>query len=144
MVKRCAKCPCYIDGGEFCPNCAPVKGKLLYTHAPAKDIEITTMENALKYDSDKPPISLIPRSALLGAANVLNFGKQKYAAHNWRKGMEWSRLIDATLRHLMAFNEGEDKDSESNLNHLHHALVDIMFLCEYYDSKLGKDDRFKK
>lgn len=100
-------------------------------------------EGAMKFDDNKSPISLIPRSALIGAANVLQMGKKKYSAHNWRRGMDWSRLVDATMRHLMLWNEGVDLDEESKLNHLHHSLVNLMFLCEYQEKGLGNDDRFK-
>lgn len=102
------------------------------------------MEQALKYDTAKTPLSLIPKEALDQIAGVLDYGKRKYAAHNWRKGMEWSRLIDATLRHLTAFNSGEDTDPESNLPHLAHAACNLCFLITYYDKQLGIDDRYTK
>jgi hypothetical protein len=107
-------------------------------------VEKKELEGAMKFDNGKSPVSLIPRSALIGAANVLQMGKKKYSAHNWRKGMDWSRLVDATMRHLMLWNEGVDLDEESKLNHLHHSLVNLMFLCEYQEKGLGNDDRFKE
>ena len=106
-------------------------------------VEKKELEGAMKFDNGKSPVSLIPRSALIGAANVLQMGKKKYSAHNWRKGMDWSRLVDATMRHLMLWNEGVDLDEESKLNHLHHSLVNLMFLCEYQEKNLGNDDRYK-
>jgi hypothetical protein len=99
--------------------------------------------DALKYDDEKIDLSMVPKSLMYAVAEVLMFGARKYERHNWRKGMVWSRLIAATLRHIHAFNEGEDLDPESKLNHLHHAACDIAFLIEYYKEALGQDDRFK-
>lgn len=98
-------------------------------------------ETALKYDSGKPPLGLIPRSALVWEAAVMGFGASKYGRDNWRKGMEWSRLVDAALRHITAFNAGEDIDPESGLHHLGHARCCLAFLAEYVDKQLGTDDR---
>lgn len=89
-------------------------------------------------------MDLLPTSSLSEIAKVLDFGAKKYAAHNWRKGMEWSRLIASSLRHITSFNDGEDKDPESGLSHLAHAGCCILFLLEYEAKKLGVDNRYKK
>ena len=105
--------------------------------------EISDTTTATKYDNDKPPLSLLSRSALEGCAKVLGFGAEKYAAHNWRQGMEWSRVISSLLRHTMAFNEGEDIDPESGLPHVYHMMCNAMFLADYYTNNIGKDDRYE-
>lgn len=102
------------------------------------------MVGAVKHDGGKSPISLIPRSAILAEAEVLRFGAEKYAAHNWRKGMHWSRMIDAALRHLFAFADGEDDDVESGISHLAHAKCCLSFLIEYLTTHPDLDDRYKK
>lgn len=102
---------------------------------------------AIKFDSDKPTMSLLPTLPLLEIAKVLDFGKQKYAAHNWRKGIAQSRLISAAMRHIVAYNDGEDLDAESNLSHLAHAACTILFCLEQQllpDQYSGFDDRFKR
>lgn len=96
-----------------------------------------------KHDGGKAPLSLIPYEALVAEAEVLAFGARKYAAHNWRGGFEWTRLIDAALRHLLAFNSGEDKDPESGLSHLAHARCCLGFLLAHERSGLGVDNRYK-
>lgn len=98
---------------------------------------------ALKYDGGKPRVDLLPSAPLLAIAEVLGFGADKYAAHNWRKGMDYSRLIGAAYRHLMAYNDGQDKDPESGLSHLAHAGCCILFLLEQEAKGTGTDDRFK-
>lgn len=97
----------------------------------------------MKLDAGKPSMSLLSREALEQTALVLNFGREKYAAHNWRKGFAWSRPLSAALRHIMAFNDGEDKDPESGLSHLAHAACCIMFLLEFEKTHPELDDRWK-
>jgi len=99
---------------------------------------------ALKYDATKTPVELLPSEAMLEIAKVLGFGALKYDAHNWRKGLAWSRLIGATMRHLWAFARGEDNDPESGLSHLAHAGCCVLFLLTYQLTSTGTDDRFKR
>jgi hypothetical protein len=95
-----------------------------------------------KYDSGKPPMSLLDPTWKAGVAKVLGFGAEKYDAHNWRKGFKYSRLIDAAERHLDAFTSGEDLDSESGLCHLYHASCCLMFLSNMYETRKDLDDRY--
>jgi hypothetical protein len=97
---------------------------------------------AVKYDAGKSPVNLISRDFICGVADVLAFGAEKYTANNWRNGMEWSRCTAACMRHLTAWNEGEDLDPESGLSHLYHAACNLMFLAEYTERERGVDDRF--
>ncbi len=94
-----------------------------------------------KHDAGKEPVGLIPREALLAEARVLAFGAEKYAAHNWRKGMRWSRLGDAAMRHLRAWLDGEDNDPETGLPHLAHLRCCAGFLLAYAERGAGTDDR---
>lgn len=100
-------------------------------------------EGGVKFDSDKPRMELLDTYALEQIALVMSFGAKKYAAHNWRGGLAWSRLIGAALRHILAFMKGEDKDPESGLSHIAHAGCCIMFLLWHEKHKVEKDDRYK-
>lgn len=100
-------------------------------------------DEANKFDGAKPRMELLPADALEDVARVLTFGAQKYAAHNWCRGMAWGRLIGAALRHIFAFARGEDTDAESGLPHLAHAACCILFLLAYSKRRVGEDDRFK-
>jgi hypothetical protein len=104
---------------------------------------VKLFDGAVKHDDNKPPINLLSREALEQTAMVMAFGKEKYAAHNWRSGFAWSRPLSAAMRHIMAFNDGEDKDPESGLSHLAHAACCIMFLLEFEKTHKHLDDRFK-
>lgn len=99
-------------------------------------------KEAVKFDAGKPPLGLISRTALEEEAKVLAFGAQKYGTHNWRGGMDFSRLMDAALRHVYAFADGEDLDKETGLSHLAHARCCLAFLLEYQGKRLGTDDRY--
>lgn len=57
--------------------------------------------------------------------------------------MAWTRMSDAALRHITAWIEGEDKDWESGLSHLAHAICCLTFLLTYQLLNLGTDDRYK-
>lgn len=98
---------------------------------------------AQKYDTGKPRMSLLSSVALEKIAEVLTFGAQKYEPHNWRKGFKYSRLMDAALRHLNAYNGGEKKDPESGKSHLAHASCCLMMLLEFEETGIGEDDLWK-
>lgn len=101
------------------------------------------MSEGVKHDTGKAPMSLLSTTALRQISEVLAFGAKKYAPDNWRGGMAWRRLIDASLRHLTAFADGENTDPESGLPHLAHAACCLMFLQEYQAKAMGTDDRFQ-
>lgn len=95
-----------------------------------------------KNDQDKPDLSLIPTDALWGMASALTYGAKKYDRHNFRKGIAYSRLIAACMRHLTAWNEGEDLDPESQLCHLDHAMASLAMLRFMTKNRTEMDDRF--
>lgn len=97
----------------------------------------------IKHDSNKPPINLVDPDYIEGLASVLGFGAKKYAAHNWRAGINYSRLIAAAYRHLGAINKGEDVDSESGLPHVYHLACSTMFLAGMMQTRPDLDDRYK-
>ena len=60
---------------------------------------------------------------------------------NWEKGMKWSRLFGASLRHLWKWWWYKAPDEETGYSHLKHALCCIAFLVAYEERKVGEDDR---
>lgn len=81
---------------------------------------------------------------LILVTKVLMFGKIKYSAHNWRLGFNFTRVYDATSRHLIAYNSGELLDPESGLSHLGHASCGLMFSSELEATHAELDDRYKQ
>lgn len=100
--------------------------------------------SGLKYDSDKPRMDLLDPEFLEDVSRVLGFGAKKYAAHNWRGGISYSRLIGAAYRHLGAINRGEDTDPESGLPHVAHLGCCVMFLSWMMKHRTDIDDRYKE
>lgn len=83
-----------------------------------------------KFDDGKAKLSMLPRGGMEGAARALMFGEGKYGRDNWRTGFKDSRLIDASLRHITAYMNGERNDHESGLCHIDHALFSLMVVAE--------------
>lgn len=100
---------------------------------------ITT--SAIKFDGLKPDLSLNPRVALEAMAQAFMVGEKKYGRNNYRRGMENHRLVAAALRHIMAFNEGEDLDPEYNTPHLGHALASLAMLLVQIENGTTIDTR---
>lgn len=100
------------------------------------------MPDGLKLDHDKPRMELLEPEYLRGTADVLTYGAQKYAAENWRAGIDATRLYGALQRHLNAFWSGEDVDPESGLPHLYHASCELMFLDWTVRHLPERDDRW--
>lgn len=95
-----------------------------------------------KFDSGKPRVSLIPKAATLGIARALSYGEKKYGTHNFRNGISFSRLADATFRHMTSWLEGENNDPESGLSHLDHAIASLAMLKFMEEHRADMDDRW--
>lgn len=89
----------------------------------------------------KLPVDLVPVSAILALAKVLDAGQKKYSARNWERSMKWSICYACAMRHLLKWWNGEDNDEETGLSHLYHALCNIAFLIEYLETAKNQDDR---
>ena len=98
-----------------------------------------------KFDTGKPRISLVDPKFILGVADILTFGAEKYGANNWKtaKDIDTFRFKDAALRHLLSYLDGELIDTESGKPHLHHAACNLMFL-DYFDRRRPRIDSKSK
>lgn len=98
-------------------------------------------KEGVKYDDGKIRMELFPSEAIEEISKVLTCGAQKYDGWNWARGMAWSRVFGATLRHLFAWAKGEDTDPETGISHLAHAGCNICFLLYYERHHKSYDDR---
>lgn len=109
----------------------PIKN---YTETDPK-INAKSAEIGAKFDDDKTRMDLLMcgcAKALEQVAKVLTFGAKKYADDNWRLVANAKKRYTAALhRHLSAHYQGQQKDNESNLDHLAHALCCLIFLYEF-------------
>lgn len=98
------------------------------------DLKIKTAEG-------KPPLDLLPLSALEGAARVFAYGAQKYAPGNYLLATAadgaCSRYVAAALRHISAMQHPSGlvdvgsviaKDPESTLPHIDHTICGLVML----------------
>jgi hypothetical protein len=99
---------------------------------------------AKKTDTGKRRFNLLPVQPLYDAIDVLEFGAKRYGDFNWQKGFEWSGLYNAAQRHMYAWLDGEDNADDSGLNHLSHAMVNLMFLLVFRNTHKELDDRVKQ
>lgn len=69
-------------------------------------------------------------------------GALKYGRHNYRAGgARASIYYDAARRHLNAWFEGEENDSDSGVPHLGHALACIAIIVDAQAAGVLEDDR---
>lgn len=88
--------------------------------------------------------SLIPTQALAKVAEHYGVGAEKYAAHQWRQGYEWSKSYDALQRHANAFWAGEDLDPETKTPHMAAVAFHALTLLTFMDEHPNHDDRYKE
>lgn len=99
---------------------------------------------ALTYDNGKLPLANLPWAAVREMSAVQAYGHEKYKDfNNYRKGMEVTRNLSCSLRHIMSYIDGEDLDPESNRSHLAHAMCRLAFVLQNIHEGTAIDDRYK-
>jgi Domain of unknown function (DUF5664)/Domain of unknown function (DUF4406) len=77
------------------------------------------------------PMSTVPAPVLAGVGVAMLEGALKYGRHNYRSiGVRASVYFDATMRHLMAWWEGEDLDPDSDISHITKAIASLVVLSD--------------
>jgi hypothetical protein len=115
-------------------------GEALET-GPIGDVTSDAKGSGARYNGGKPAFSLLPLCTLEDEVKVWMYGKAKYAAWNWAKGMPWSVPLDCLMRHMAAWQRGEENDPESGLPHLAHAMCNLRMLTLYAKTYPDGDDR---
>lgn len=127
-----------------------VKASLKRTKERTRDLT-----GGKKFDSGKAELDMIPYKALTEAAKAFTIGKCKYGKWNYKKGMEWSKIINAMIRHAMEFKEGNSENTETfrhietgetvtmKDHHLGAVIACASMLLDYEENGLGTDDRYK-
>jgi hypothetical protein len=80
----------------------------------------------------KPPnLSVIPTSALIHMGRAMADGGEKYGPFNWREHPVRSGIyVDAAVRHLAAWQDGEEDAEDSGVHHLGHAMACLAILLD--------------
>ena len=113
-------------------------------HTRVGDINSNARGSGARYNQGKADLSLIPLPTLEDEARVWMYGEAKYKRFNWMKGMNWSIPMACALRHLAAWQSGEDMDPESGQPHLAHAMCNLRMLTLYARTFPEGDDRPKE
>lgn len=110
-----------------------------------QDQSVPLEEKALRYNDDKLEISLVPPEWIEQLTKVLMKGAAKYSRDNWKKSQGASdhdtfrqKCIDAGLRHVLAYQRGEQFDPEqvngtihNDTRHLAHAAWNFLAAMSY-------------
>jgi len=100
------------------------------------------MSGAVKHDSAKPDLSLIPFIALKRLAEAMMVGAKKYKRFNYCQGMEVSRQVAAIMRHAALYNDGEDFDADGQ-HHLGSIMANCLMILRQEELGTLIDDRYK-
>ena len=95
--------------------------------------------------SNKIPIHLFPKTAVLHGTLAMLYGALLYGRSNFRAiGVRASIYYDACNRHLDKWNEGETYDSDSGVHHLGHAIACLAIILDAEAAGKLTDDRMVK
>jgi hypothetical protein len=90
----------------------------------------------------KVPFSTVPAPVIAEIGLAMLEGSRKYRRHNYRAiGVRASVYVDACMRHLTAWWEGESIDPDSGLSHLVKAMACLVVLRDAQILDKVVDDR---
>ena len=90
----------------------------------------------------KAPTTTIPKTVMAEIGVGMLEGALKYGRHNYRAiGVRTSVYLDAAMRHLIRFEEGEDIDPDSDLSHIIKAITSLVVLRDAMIQGKCIDDR---
>ena len=121
-----------------------IEGVTVVNPEALKNGEVRTTSATGGQKGMKPErFDLVPVYPLTVLARLYAFGAEKYAAHNYRKGYEFSKSYAALIRHATQFWNGEDNDQETGLPHMASVVFHAFALIEFVERFPEFDDRFK-
>lgn len=116
--------------------------KLATERVPAVPLPDTNPKSA--FGMKKPPMHLIPQTALVQLAGVMELGAKKYQPYNWRTSSVAATVyVSAALRHIAQYLDGENIDEESGESHISHAMACCAILLDAAATGNLIDDRPK-
>jgi hypothetical protein len=86
----------------------------------------------------------VPASAILYLTLGMDNGAAKYGAYNWRENAVIASIyLSAAMRHILAFQDGEEDADDSGLPHLAHAMSCLGIIVDAKETGNLIDDRPK-
>jgi len=93
----------------------------------------------------KPRLSLVPPAGIIHEALAMANGADKYGPYNWRdKKVQMMIYLEAAMRHIMSFQDGEEFASDSGVHHLGHARACLGIILDAIATDSIIDNRPKK
>lgn len=90
----------------------------------------------------KVSFTKFPPAALAHGAHAMMNGASKYGPYNWRENAVVASIyIDACMRHLNAWFDGEETASDSGVHHLGHAMACLAIILDAQETGNLVDDR---
>jgi len=105
------------------------------------DVNSNAKGSGARYNEGKPDYSMIPLCTMEDEIRVWMYGAKKYAKNNWMKGMDWDVPFACMMRHMAAWQRGEENDPETGLPHLAHAMCNLRMLTLYSKTYREGDHR---
>lgn len=151
IEKDCTTCAHRAKHGTEtpCATCVEHSEWARPSTAPAPDndparafhmLKATNPKNAIGIS--KAPLSTVSAAVLAEVGVAMLEGASKYGRHNYRAaGVRASVYYDATMRHLMAWWEGEDTDPDSGMSHITKAITSLVVLRDAMIQDMCTDDR---
>lgn len=99
---------------------------------------------AKKNDVGKLRWDLLPPFPMMKLVEVYSMGAGKYGDYNWRKGMAWSRIFAAMMRHAWNWWAGQKNDPVDGQHHLASVAWAALTLMQYEVDQTKFDDRYKE
>ncbi len=96
-----------------------------------------------KDDTGKLRWDLLPPYAMMKVVEVYTIGARKYADRNWEKGISFSRIFAAMMRHAWNYWAGQQKDPVDGQHHLASVVWCALALMTYEVTHPEMDDRPK-
>lgn len=133
-----------LDLIEEIPSTEDTSPEQLVFHAPSVEQNLASNDPKGEIGATKAPLGLIPTAALVPEAWALKQGADRYGLNNWRTtGVCASTYINAMLRHLTAWRDGEDNAEDSGVSHLGHIRANCAILLDAMACGTLVDDRSK-
>ena len=142
------KCICIFDGCSYishnqapCPVHDTISSDFPVNKSDQKlNSKDTNPKDAV--GTKKVPFSTVSAPVMAEIGLAMLEGARKYGRHNYRiAGVRASVYYDSLFRHLTAWWEGEDIDSDSDLNHVTKDIAGLMVLRDSMMKGNWVDDR---
>ena len=114
----------------------------LFSSEMLEDAAIKSNNPKDEIGAHKVPLSTVSGAVMMELGLAFMEGARKYGRHNYRAiGVRASIYYDAAMRHLMAWWEGEDIDTDSDLSHITKAIATLTVLRDAQINNRVSDDR---